>query len=227
MVEKARTSASSHLDDQESVTLCAEDADETMTLLGDDSFDAVVVNMGFHAQETFELIRRMRAAGNDTPILALTGLDPRDRIKALTLGADDAASLPIVRSELRARLASILRRRREAGQTWLQFGMLRMCLATRQVSVGGTDVRLTGKEFDILEVMIQRRGTIVTKAGLLHQLYKGGEQPDAKILDVLICRLRKKLEHAGAPNLIGTVWGRGFVVMNTPLASAAEERLAA
>ncbi|HVY15969.1 MAG TPA: response regulator transcription factor [Rhodopila sp.] len=228
LVERTRNSVSSYLDHQHFVLLCAEDADEAMSLLRYDSFDIVVLNMGFRIYDTFGLIRRMRAAKDNTPILALTGAKPHDRVKALTLGADDAASLPLEYCELHARLASIVRRNRGFSQSMLEVGNLRLCLATRRTHFGKAEIHLTGREMDILEVLMLRRDSIVTKSTLLDQLYGGIDQPNAKILDVLVCRLRKKLEQAGAEHLIRTVWGHGYTVVSpSPECTAGGDQLAA
>ena len=227
LVEKTRNSAPLLLDDQHSVIISMEDADEAQSLLRHDSFDVVVINLGAQSAAGFELIRRMRAARNDTPVLAVTGPTAADRAKALTFGADDAVSVPLDATELRARLTSVLRRSRGVSHSLLQVGDLGLCMTTKQVRFRDTAVRLTPKETAILEVMMLRKGAIVTKASLLTQLYGGVDEPESKIIDVFICKLRKKLEQTGAVGYIGTAWGHGYV-LTVPLSSRSlEERLAA
>jgi two-component system cell cycle response regulator CtrA len=227
LVERTRNAASSLMDDQLSVMTCAEDADEAISLLRYDSFDVVVINLGVQSSAGADLIRRMRAIRNDTPVLAVTGPAAADRAKALTLGADDAVSVPLDAAELRARVASVVRRSRGFSQSLLQVGDLGLCMTTKQARFRDTAVKLTPKETAILEVMMLRRGAIVTKASLLTQLYGGADEPESKIIDVFICKLRKKLEQAGAVGYIGTAWGHGYV-LSVPMARrAVEERIAA
>jgi two-component system cell cycle response regulator CtrA len=89
---------------------------------------------------------------------------------------------------------------------------LRLNIDSKEVSVGQTPVRLTGKEYAILELLVLRKGTVLTKEAFLNHIYGGMDEPEIKIIDVFICKLRKKLAQAGAPNLIGTVWGRGYIL---------------
>ncbi|MCS6891081.1 MAG: winged helix-turn-helix domain-containing protein, partial [Rhodovarius sp.] len=91
-----------------------------------------------------------------------------------------------------------------------------MDLAAREALVNGRPINLTGKEYAILELLVLRRGAVLSKENFLDHLYGGIDEPDAKIIDVFICKLRKKLAQAGVENLIGTVWGRGYIVRDTP-----------
>jgi two-component system cell cycle response regulator CtrA len=224
LVEKARNSASALLHDQQHVMTCVEDADEAMSLLRYDSFDVVIVNLGANSPGGFELIRRMRAIRNDTPVLIVTGPLPADRAKALALGADDALSLPLDAVELEARLVSVLRRSRGFSQSMLQVGDLGLSMTAKQVHFRDTEVKLTPKEMAILEVMMLRRGSIVAKEALLTQLYGGDDEPDSKIIDVFVCKMRKKLEAAGAVGYIGTAWGRGYILRAPQSTTTREER---
>jgi two-component system cell cycle response regulator CtrA len=97
-------------------------------------------------------------------------------------------------------------------QPSLSVGPLTLNLGSREVSVAGAPVHLTGKEYAILELLTLRKGLVLTKEAFLNHLYGGMDEPEVKIIDVFICKLRKKLAQAGADNLIGTVWGRGYVL---------------
>jgi two-component system, cell cycle response regulator CtrA len=227
LVEKTCSSTAPLLDVQHSVITSAEDADEAFSLLRHDGFDLVVINLGAHASAGFALIRRMRSARNDTPVLAVTGRAAADRAKALTYGADDAVSIPLDEAELRARLTSVLRRSRGFSHSLLQVGDLALCMTTKQVRFRNSALRLTPKETAILEVMMLRRGTVVAKASLLTQLYGGVDEPESKIIDVFICKLRRKLEQAGAVGYIGTAWGHGYVLTVPAESLTLEERIAA
>jgi two-component system cell cycle response regulator CtrA len=93
------------------------------------------------------------------------------------------------------------------------------------VTVDGVPVHVTGKEYAILELLVLRKGMVLTKEAFLNHLYGGMDEPEMKIIDVFICKLRKKLAHAGADNLIGTVWGRGYMMRDPSPETVARERI--
>ena len=119
---------------------------------------------------------------------------------------------PSTRTSLVARIQAIVRRSKGFAHSRLEVGGITMDLAAREVSVEGRPVALTSKEYAILELLVLRRGAVLSKENFLDHLYGGIDEPDAKIIDVFICKLRKKLAGAGADSLIGTVWGRGYIV---------------
>jgi len=188
-------------------------------------YDAVVLDLMLPDMEGFEVLRRLRAAGHDTPVLVLSGLSrPQVKVRALSAGADDFITKPFDKAELVARIQAIVRRSKGYSQPGLQVGPLHLNLDSREVSVDGQPVHLTGKEYAILELLTLRRGMVLTKEVFLNHLYGGMDEPEMKIIDVFICKLRKKLAQAGADGLIGTVWGRGYT-MRAP--EALPERRAA
>ncbi len=176
-------------------------------------FDAIVLDLMLPDMEGFEVLRRLRAAGRDTPVLVLSGLSrPQDKVRAFGAGADDVMTKPFDKSELYARLKAIVRRSKGHSQPSLQVGPMSLNLDTNQVCVDGQPVHLTGKEYAILELLTLRHGMVLTKDQFLSHLYGGMDEPEMKIIDVFICKLRRKLAQAGAGGLIGTVWGRGYVL---------------
>jgi two-component system cell cycle response regulator CtrA len=155
----------------------------------------------------------MRAGRNDVPVLILSGLSrPQAKVKGLGVGADDFITKPFDKGELIARMQAIVRRSKGFSQPSLRVGPLRLNLDSREVLVGDGQVHLTGKEYAILELLVLRKGMVLTKEAFLNHLYGGMDEPEMKIIDVFICKLRKKLQAAGADNLIGTVWGRGYML---------------
>ena len=128
------------------------------------------------------------------------------------MGADDFITKPCDHTELFARMQAIVRRSKGYSQPTLHCGPLQLNLDSREVFVAGRQVHLTGKEFAILELLVLRKGMVLTKEVFLNHLYGGMDEPEMKIIDVFICKLRKKLAEAGAPNVVGTVWGRGYMV---------------
>jgi two-component system, cell cycle response regulator CtrA len=155
----------------------------------------------------------MRISRNDTPVLVLSGLTmPQARVKALSLGADDFIIKPYDKAELLARMQAIVRRSKGFSQPTVRLGRLELNLDSREVAVDGREVHLTGKEYSILELLVLRKGMVLTKEAFLNHLYGGMDEPEVKIIDVFVCKLRKKLARAGADGIIGTIWGRGYMI---------------
>ena len=193
--------------------------EEALEMVRHYDYDVVVLDLMLPDMEGYEVIRRMRAARRDTPVLILSGLSrPQAKVKGFAAGADDFITKPFDKAELVARIQAIVRRSKGYSQPGLQVGPLHLNLDSREVSVDGQPVHLTGKEYSILELLTLRRGMVLTKEAFLNHLYGGMDEPEMKIIDVFICKLRKKLAKAGAPDLIGTVWGRGYI-MRTPEAA--------
>ncbi|MCI0752600.1 response regulator transcription factor, partial [Teichococcus vastitatis] len=143
----------------------------------------------------------------------LSGLSrPQAKVRALDMGADDFITKPFDQQELVARVQAIIRRAKGFSQPTLAVGPLTLNLGSREVLVDGREVQLTGKEYAILELLTLRKGVVLSKDVFLNHLYGGIDEPEAKIIDVFICKLRKKLAQAGAGELIGTVWGRGYIL---------------
>ncbi|MCB4821821.1 response regulator transcription factor CtrA [Roseicella aerolata] len=176
-------------------------------------YDVVVLDLVLPDMEGYEVVRRLRAARVETPVLILSGLArPQAKVKGFGLGADDFITKPFDREELVARIQAVVRRAKGFSQPRLTVGPLTLNLGSREVTVDGKPVHLTGKEYAILELLTLRKGVVMTKEAFLNHLYGGMDEPEVKIIDVFICKLRKKLAQAGAGNLIATVWGRGYVL---------------
>jgi two-component system cell cycle response regulator CtrA len=149
-----------------------------------------------------------------TPILILTGLGGvEDKVRGLGFGADDYMTKPFHKDELVARIHAIVRRSKGHARSVIQIGDLVVNLDTKTVEVNGAPVHLTGKEYQILELLALRKGTTLTKEMFLNNLYGGMDEPEIKIIDVFICKLRKKLANASdGRDYIETVWGRGYAL---------------
>src|ERR671913_250170 len=155
-----------------------------------------------------------RTAKVGTPVLILSGIGEMDsKVRALGFGADDYVTKPFHRDELVARIHAIVRRSKGHSQSVIRTGKLAVNLDAKTVEVDGARVHLTGKEYAMLELLSLRKGTTLTKEMFLNHLYGGMDEPELKIIDVFICKLRKKLSLAcGGDNYIETVWGRGYVL---------------
>ena len=195
--------------------------EEALELVKHYDYDIVVLDLMLPDMEGYEVVRRMRSARMETPVLILSGLSrPGAKVKGFGMGADDFISKPFDKAELVARMQAVVRRSKGYSQPTLRVGNLQLNLDSREVLVAGTPVHLTGKEYSILELLVLRKGTVLTKEAFLNHLYGGMDEPEMKIIDVFICKLRKKLAQAGTGNLIGTVWGRGYMLRDPAVAEA-------
>jgi two-component system cell cycle response regulator CtrA len=187
--------------------------EEGLGLLRHYDYDIVLLALMLPDIDGFEVVRRMRGGRNDTPVLIVSGLTrPQAKVKALGLGADDFITKPFNNAELLARMQAIVRRSKGFSQPSLRIGALQLSLDRHEVLVNGKQVHLTGKEYATLELLVLHNGVAVTKKAFLDHLYGRMDEPELQIIDVFICNLRKKLAVAGADNLIGTVWGRGYMI---------------
>jgi two-component system cell cycle response regulator CtrA len=191
----------------------ASTGEEALELAALYDYDIVILDLMLPDMEGYEVVRRLRGNRVETPVLILSGLSrPQAKVKGFGMGADDFITKPFDQQELLARIQAIVRRAKGFSQPTLSVGSLTLNLGSREVRVDGRDVHLTGKEYAILELLTLRKGLVLTKEVFLNHLYGGIDEPEAKIIDVFICKLRKKLAQAGAGELIGTVWGRGYVL---------------
>ena len=177
-------------------------------------YDIIILDLILPDIDGYEVLRRLRAARVSTPILILSGLtEPSNKVKGLGFGADDYLTKPFDKAELIARIQAIVRRAKGHSEAVIRTGLLSVNLDTHSVEVNKKPLHLTGKEYGILELLSLRKGTTLTKEMFLNHLYGGMDEPELKIIDVFICKLRKKLSTAtGGDNYIETVWGRGYVL---------------
>lgn len=177
-------------------------------------YDLILLDLNLPDMSGHDVLRQLRLARINTPILILSGADDTDsKIKGFGFGADDYMTKPFHRDELIARIHAIIRRSKGHAQSVIRTGRVDVNLDAKTVEVEGKTVNLTGKEYQILELLSLRKGTTLTKEMFLNHLYGGMDEPELKIIDVFICKLRKKLAEAtGGVNHIETVWGRGYVL---------------
>ena len=186
-------------------------------------YDIIILDLMLPDIDGYEVLRRLRAARVRTPILILSGLGELDhKIKGLGFGADDFLTKPFDRRELIARIQAIVRRSKGHSESTIRTGKLIVNLDSRIVTIDDHPVHLTAKEYGILELLSLRKGTTLTKEMFLNHLYGGMDEPELKIIDVFICKLRKKLAAAAdGKHHIETVWGRGYVLRDPHDAQAA------
>lgn len=177
-------------------------------------YDIIILDLMLPDMDGYDGLKQLRASKVDTPILILSGLAELDnKIQGLGFGADDYLTKPFEKRELLARIQAIVRRSQGHAQSEISVGKVTVNLDSRTCQVDGKPVHLTGKEYGILELLALRKGLTLTKEQFLNHLYGGMDEPEVKIIDVFICKLRKKIEDAtGGDNYIETVWGRGYVL---------------
>ncbi|CTQ50593.1 response regulator transcription factor CtrA [Jannaschia donghaensis] len=177
-------------------------------------YDLILLDLNLPDINGHDVLKQLRMSRIETPILILSGSDDTEsKIKGFGVGADDYMTKPFHRDELIARIHAIVRRSKGHAQSIIKTGQVAVNLDAKSVEVDGQTVHLTGKEYQMLELLSLRKGTTLTKEMFLNHLYGGMDEPELKIIDVFICKLRKKLSEAtGGETHIETVWGRGYVL---------------
>jgi two-component system cell cycle response regulator CtrA len=177
-------------------------------------YDVIILDLMLPDIDGYDVLRRLRTARVKTPVLILSGLcEAGNKVKGLDSGADDYMTKPFDHKELVARIQAIVRRSQGHSKPVINIGNLSLNVAAHTVELNGRTVRLTKTEYALLELFAQRKGMLVSKDTLLNHLYGGMDEPEHKIVDVFICKLRKKLAATSdGTNYIRTVWGRGYII---------------
>jgi two-component system, cell cycle response regulator CtrA len=177
-------------------------------------YDLILLDLNLPDMSGLDVLRQLRVAKINTPIMILSGSTEIDtKVKTFGGGADDYLTKPFHKDELIARIHAVVRRSKGHAQSVIATGDILVNLDAKTVEVNGSRVHLTGKEYQMLELLSLRKGTTLTKEMFLNHLYGGMDEPELKIIDVFICKLRKKLSAAtGGHSHIETVWGRGYVL---------------
>jgi two-component system cell cycle response regulator CtrA len=188
-------------------------------------YDLILLDLVLPDINGHDVLRQLRVARIDTPISSLSGeTDTENKMRGFGSGADDYLTKPFHREELIARIHAIIRRSKGHSQSIIKTGDIEVNLDGKTVEVRGNAVHLTGKEYQMLELLSLRKGTTLTKEMFLNQVYGGMDEPKLKIIDVFICKLRKKLSEAtGRENHIETVWGRGYVLRDPKPDTSAQD----
>jgi len=186
-------------------------------------YDMILLDLNLPDMSGLEVLRTLRRGKNETPVLVLSGtLEIDSKVKALSLGADDYMTKPFHKDELVARLRAVIRRSKGHAQSVITIGDMVIDLDSKLVHVNNQRIHLTGREYQTLELLALRKGKTLTKDVFLSSLYGGMDEPGAKIVDVFICKLRKKLAPAtDGRHIIETVWGGGYVLREAGEAAVA------
>ncbi|MCH8171952.1 MAG: response regulator transcription factor [Proteobacteria bacterium] len=209
---------------------CTDMGEEGLDLGRIYDYDIILLDLNLPDIHGYEVLRELRESKVRTPVMVLTGMkEITNVVKALGKGADDYVTKPFHKQELVARIHAIVRRSKGHSESIIRTGDLAVNLDSRTVEVAGKPVHLTGKEYAILELLSLRRGSTLSKEAFLNHLYGGMDEPELKIIDVFVCKLRKKLAAAtGGENCIETIWGIGYTMRDpTPANPPVEARTAA
>lgn len=189
-------------------------AEEGLDLGKHYDYDIIILDLNLPDMHGYDVLRNLRISKVDTPILILSGMtEMENKVKGLGFGADDYLTKPFHKEELIARIHAIVRRSKGHAESVIRTGELALNLDAKTVEANGKRVHLTGKEYAMLELLSLRKGSTLTKEMFLNHLYGGIDEPELKIIDVFVCKLRKKLSTAtDGKNFIETVWGRGYML---------------
>lgn len=189
------------------------DGEEGLWFATSNTYDAIILDLMLPKIDGLTLLERLRASGQRTPVLILTARDSvDDRVRGLDRGADDYLTKPFALAELLARLRAMVRREYTRPDTVLRIGHLALDTAARQVVIGDEVVRLTQREFALLELLARRAGELVTRGDIVEHCYDFASEATSNVIDVYIGYLRKKLERPGKPRLIHTRRGQGYLL---------------
>ena len=187
--------------------------EEALDLLRHYQYDLVLLDIVLPDTEGYEVLRQMRLAHNNTPVIILLDLNGlHAKVKGLEMGADDCLTKPIDSAELLARIRAIIRRCKGFGQPNIRICPLEINLDSHEATVDGKAVTLTRKEYEICKLFLSRNGMVISKKDIFDHLYGGMDEPQSGSISVFICRLRKKLEWLGVRDMLTTVHGCGYVI---------------
>ena len=176
-------------------------------------YDIILLDLNLPDISGYEVLRRLRSVKIKTPVMVVSGMaGVEDKVKAFNLGADDYLTKPFHKGEMVARIQAIVRRSKGHAQSVIEIDGLAIDLDRKVVSLKGVEIHLSGKEYELMELLALRRGAVLTKEMIMNHLYGGMDEPELKIIDVFVHKLRKKLGDAGELNRIKTVWGQGYVL---------------
>jgi two-component system response regulator PhoP len=188
--------------------------DEGLFLATEYPLDAAIIDIGLPGKSGLEIIKALRERGSLLPILILTARSSwQDKVQGLEMGADDYLTKPFQMEELQARVKALLRRATGIPQTLLKCGPITLDVTAQSVSVNGAIIELTSFEYRLLEELVRHHGEVLSKHTLADYLYPHDEDRDSNVLEVMIGRLRRKLDPDGTLNPIETIRGRGYRFM--------------
>lgn len=192
-------------------------------------YDGIIVDLCLPDISGHVLLKKLRDLAIKAPVLILSGSQAiEDKVRALGFGADDYMTKPFDTMELIVRLKALSRRAEGHPSSIIRVGKIQINLDDKTVELAGQTLLLTGKEYQVFELMMLRKGSAVTKNGFLNRLYNGLEEPELKIVDVYICKIRKKMNailYGSGEGYIHTSWGKGYSIQEPRISSASLSQL--
>jgi two-component system response regulator PhoP len=187
------------------------DGEEGLFFATEYPLDAAIIDIGLPGKSGLEIIKALREQGSLLPILILTARSGwQDKVQGLEMGADDYLTKPFQMEELQARVKALLRRATGIPQALLKCGPITLDVTAQSVTVNGETIELTSFEYRLLEELVRHHGEILSKHTLADYLYPHDEDRDSNVLEVMVGRLRRKLDPKGTLNPIETMRGRGY-----------------
>jgi len=191
------------------------DADEVLDLVKFYEYDAILLRLSEERMSELDLIRKLRMAKVSAPIIVLArAMSEAARLRVLQAGADDLIVNALSHEEVFIKIQNLIRRSRGFQDSSLHIGSVEINMNAKKIFAKGKPVTLTKKEYQIAEILALRKGAVLSKEAILDHLYGGLDEPNPKIIDVFICKIRKKLQSMGVDDFIETNWGRGYMVVD-------------
>lgn len=191
----------------------AEDGDVGLAFAEVNAYDAIVLDLMLPKVDGLEVLRRLRRGGNAAQVLILSALDQTaDRIRGLDMGADDYLNKPFTFEELVARLRALVRRRYGVKDPLLRFRHLEVDTAGKCVRIEGRATALTPLEYALLEILLLRRGRVLSKSEIQERLYDAAAEVGSNVIEVLVSSLRRKVQPPGTSQIIVTRRGQGYLI---------------
>lgn len=176
-------------------------------------YDLIILDLMLPDIPGLDVLKRIREMDISTPILILSGLGiPATKVDCLLNGADDYVVKPYERTELIARVKALIRRSKNVMNAQIHVGDLVVDLNKKQAFINQKLLNLTSKEYALVELLALKKGSTVSKENILNQLYGGIDEPEIKIMDVFMCKIRRKFKEACGQDYIKTIWGRGYTL---------------
>ncbi len=177
-------------------------------------YDIIIMENRLSDKTGYDILKHLRLSGNMTPVIVISSeISISEKVKMLTQGADDYLVKPFDKNELVARMQAVVRRCHGHAGAIIKIGQMEINMTSKTVFIAGQPLKLTGKEYALLELLCLRRGMMISKEQFLNYLYGGIDTPEVKIIDVFLCRIRRKIKKlSDGKQYIHTAWGRGYIL---------------
>ena len=191
------------------------DPEEALDLVKFYDYDAILLRLSENRLGDLDLIRKLRVARVRSPLIAVArSMSEAIRLRVLQTGADDLIVDALSHEEIFMKVQNLIRRSRGFHENALRLGQVEINMNAKKIYANGKPVTLTKKEYQIAEILALRKGVVLSKEAILDHLYGGLDEPNPKIIDVFICKIRKKLQAMGVEDFIETNWGRGYMAID-------------